>query len=128
MFKPCGSQVLVKQMPVKATTAGGIITSSSDDLRRQQMGEDVGVVVEVGPMAWEYVDEAGKTFTQPQANIGDVVIFQKYAGKQFTEGEIMEGRRKQDEPYYHLMSSADIIGVMPEDMAKQYKEQRGVKE
>lgn len=126
MFKPCGSQVLVKQIPVKETTAGGIITSSAIEQSREQMGKDVGVLIEVGPMAWEFVADDGKTFIQPQAKVGDVVIFAKYAGKQFTEGEVMNGRRSKDEPYYHLMSSADILGVMPEDMAKQYKEQRGV--
>ena len=128
MFKPCGSNVVVKQLPIKQATDSGIIMYSSDEQRRRQMGENVGILIEVGPMAWEYVDDDGKPFTHQQAEVGDVVFFARYAGQQYTAGEIMEGKRGKDEPYYHLMPSADIMGVMPEDMAREYKQQRGVQE
>lgn len=131
MFKPCGTMVLVKQMPVEKTSKGGIITSSADEAQRQQAGEDVGILVAEGPLAWQYdVYEDGKkkTIDAPQAKVGDVVIFVKYAGKQYTEKEIMDGQRRKGETFYHLMGFDDILGVMPEDMATEYKQQRGVKE
>lgn len=128
MFKPCGSYVVVKQLPVKKTTESGLIIHSDDEQKRRQMGENVGILTEVGPMAWEYVDENGKTFTHEQAKVGDVVFFTRYSGVQYSENEIMKGQRTKDETYYHLMPSADIMGVMPEEMAKEYKQQRGVQE
>lgn len=128
MFKPTGSQVLVKQMPVKAERESGIITMSSSEQKRQQLGENIGILVDAGPMAWEFVDDDGKTFKLEQAMPGDVVLFQRYSGIDYQESKLKGEATDKGEPSYRIMSSADIVGVMDKEEAIEYKRKRGVKE
>lgn len=131
MFKPTGRSVVVKQLPFESKSGGGIITATKDEADRQQAGEDTGVLVDIGPLAWEYeVYEDGKPKLVKliPAEIGDVVVFNKYAGKQYTHSEIMDGRRKSGEVFYHIMDCEDIRGVLPKDMVDSYKQKRGNEE
>lgn len=124
MFKPKGNMILVKQIPVSKTSAGGIILGTYDEEKRQQKGQQVGIVVELGPDA--YSKESGFDGGSPYCKAGDVVIFPRYSGTQYLISDIMNKTPEENEVHYHLMSDTDVMGVMGEEMSAEYKKQRGI--
>ncbi len=70
-LKPLGSRVVVDPMEQEDVTAGGIVLPETAKEKPQK-----GKVLSVGPGDR---DEAGKRI-QMDVNVGDVVLFAKYAG------------------------------------------------
>lgn len=89
MIEPCGYRVLVKPFSIteidpamrKAKQSGLIIPEDHEEIRRQQNAVDRGIVKKIGPVAFS---ELGKNI-----EVGDEVVFAKYAGKilEDTDGE-----------------------------------------
>lgn len=123
IFKPRGNMILVEQIPVETKTAGGIITSGFEEEKRQQMGQQVGIVRALGNDAYG----AGFEGTEPYCEVGDVILFPRYSGTQYKETEIFNQVTTEKEVHWHVMPDTDVMGTMTEDKAKDYKAQRGVK-
>ena len=71
-LKPLGRAVLLKPYKVESKTAGGLILP--DEVRKKdQLAEQKAVIVEVGSLAW-------KGEPRPWAEVGDRIIFSKWAG------------------------------------------------
>lgn len=98
--KPCGYRLVVKQDHIdekddtykRAAALGLQIAGTEKD--REQMGIDTGIVLEIGPECWEGKD--------PWCQIGDRVVFAKYAGK-------VVGK---DENKVIILNDEDVVGVI----------------
>ena len=89
-FQPLGDRVIVKPVEREEVSAGGIVLPDSAQEKPQE-----GEVVAVGPGR---AGDDGKRIA-PEAQVGDIVIYSKYAGSELKE----EG---QD---YLVLRESDIL-------------------
>ena len=101
-WKPTGHRVLVKVEQVEKVTEGGIIIPE-DVTKREQLGQDGGIVVEVGNTA--YSDQEA-----PWCKVGDFVKFGRYAGQLIVKKESDDGVE------YRVLNDLDICLV--QDLTK----------
>lgn len=99
---PCGYRVLIKQVAIERKSEGGILLYSRAEEKRQQKGEPTGILMAVGPLAWQHERLGG----EPWAKVGDLVRFGRYAGDQF--------KQSSDGSHWHIMNDEDILGVIPQ--------------
>lgn len=92
-FQPLGERILVKPDEVEESVSGGIIIPTTTKEKPME-----GVVISIGPGK---LTQDGKTHV-PQVNIGDRVLFGKYAG---TEIEL-------NKDTYLVISYDDLLGVV----------------
>lgn len=97
-FRPMGYNVIVALDVVEEKTIGGIILPTKH-IEREQGAAEKGLIVAVSQMAFTGGDWSGVT---DLPNVGDHVIFQRYAG---TEREGEDGKK------YRIVSDADLKGV-----------------
>jgi len=74
MLKPTGFNVLVKPVPVKKKSSGGIIIAHENE-KMAQNAVQIGIVVAVGPDAWKGGEHTG----EPWAKVGDLVYYPRYS-------------------------------------------------
>ena len=87
---PFLDKVLVKPDVIEEVTPGGIVIPATA-IEQQMMAQTSGTLIAVGPEAWTHFYETkegvdGKTVTKrsyskPQAKVGDKVMFAKYGGQ-----------------------------------------------
>ena len=77
-----GHRVLLKPHLAEEITEGGIYIGHADTFKREQGATQIGQIVDIGPNAW--LDFKPGT---PWAEIGDVVYYAKYAGKEIKNEE-----------------------------------------
>ncbi len=95
-IEPRGPRVLVLPDIVQEKI-NGIVVMSPTELKREQMAQTEGVVVEVGPGCWP---------GQPSwCAVGDRIIFAKFAGLQSA------GLDKQ---IYRLINDEDVVALKQE--------------
>lgn len=88
MFKPLNSMVIIKKLEEEVKSKSGIIlTASTEDRERNDLGEVVAVSKEV-----------------TELKIGDKVIYSRYAGSTL----------KQDDEDYLIINIDDILAVKEE--------------
>lgn len=87
-IKPLGSRVVIKKLEAEEKTQGGIILANAAKEKPQ-----TAEVVAVGPGTKDEVMEL---------NVGDKVVFSKYAGTEI----------KYDGCEYTIMNQADILAVV----------------
>lgn len=95
---PAGHRVMVKPDITEEVSKGGIIIAHENKERVDQ-AQVTGTVVAIGPTAW-------KDFTDgtPWANVGDKVLFAKFAGYAINiDGEM-----------HRIMNDEDITGIILE--------------
>ncbi len=92
--RPLHDRVLIEPLPAEEKTAGGIIIPDTAKEKPQR-----GVVVAVGKGAW---DEDGEKRIPLDVQVGDIVLYGKYAG---TEIKI-EGEE------YLIMRESDIYAIL----------------
>lgn len=83
---PCGYRLVVKQDSLtevddiyKRASKSNIIIAHQE-VSREQMAVDTGIVLSIGPDVWA-------DFKQPWCEVGDRIVFAKYAGKVVGDGE-----------------------------------------
>ncbi len=91
-LKPLGDRVVIKQLEAEETTKSGIVLPTQSKEKPQE-----AEVVAVGPGAVE----DGKVVPM-QVNVGDKVIYSKYAG---TEVKI-------DKEEYIIVKESDILAIV----------------
>jgi chaperonin GroES len=92
-LRPLGDRVLVKPLGREETTKSGIVLPDTAKEKPQR-----GTVVAVG--AGRLDDDGDRVAVD--VNVGDEVLFAKYAGTEF----------KLDEEDYLILSEKDILGVI----------------
>lgn len=88
MIKPLADRVLVEPKEAETMTAGGLYIPDTAKEKPQQ-----GVVIAAGP---------GKADEPMEVKTGDVVIYGKYAGTEFS----YEGKK------YLIMKQSDILATL----------------
>lgn len=94
VFEPLGPRIKVKvQAPKENVSSGGIILDTKDKTE----DNETGIVVKLGHLAYGNFDENW-------CDLGDIVLFQRYAGKPREEIEI-DGSIG----YYRILKDTDVI-------------------
>lgn len=115
-LKPVGFKLYVKLLDIeefvnvpKALADVGFEVAQEDNATtiRTKMSLDVGRVVAIGPLCWKHADYGyGTSDWAPWAQIGDKVVFGRYAGK-LVEDPV-------DGEEYMLLNDEDIQSVIEE--------------
>jgi chaperonin GroES len=96
-WKPTGHRVLVKVEQVERKTESGIIIADIT-ADKEQLGQDAGIVVELGNTA--YSDQS-----ESWCKVGDYVKFGRYAG------QIIRPKESLDGVEYRVLNDLDIVLV-----------------
>ena len=100
-WEPSINRYLLEMAEVEEVSAGGIITSSASERRKEQMGCDIGTVVGIGPAALHDFPEAARL----QVKVGDVVLIAQHAGK------VLPDRNGERKGRYRIINDIDIVAV-----------------
>lgn len=95
-FTPKGNRVLVRPKQLDQKTAGGIVIPELAH-EKEQMAQVYGVVVAIGPYAWE-----GQ---EPWAAVGETVLFGRYRGADV---------KGKDGITYRIMNDVEIVATFEE--------------
>jgi len=114
-IRPTGFRVLIKIDPVEAVSAGGIITMSNNEVKREHVGRDVGTVVEFGPTCYLGYDCKDPSEWCESLKVGSRVEFNRYNGKAPRYADEYEYLKD-----YRIINDGDIIAVL-EDAAEDKK-------
>lgn len=98
-LNPTGYRVLIKPDPLEEKSEGGILLHYQDE-RLARAATQTGVIVAIGKTAWDR--HKGGT---PWCDVGDHVVYSKYAGKQITDGQ-------ED---YLVVNDEDILAIKGEE-------------
>ena len=93
-IKPLGNRVVLKSLPEKEVTKGGIILPDTAEKEKPEQAE----VVAVGP--GKLLDDGKRS--EIEVKVGDKVIFSKYSPTEI----------KLDEEEYLIVGEEDILGVI----------------
>ena len=94
---PCLHYILVLPDEVETKSKGGIILAN-ETIENKQRDTTQGTLIAVGPLGWSEFQGA-----EPQAKVGDKVVFGKYAGRDMTG---IDAKR------YILANCEDILAVL----------------
>lgn len=88
-IEPVGDKVLVLVDPAIDQTKGGIIITG-DSVERQTLAGTSGILIALGAGAWAWDSDRMHRFEGEKPTIGVRVVFQKYAGQEYTglDGEL----------------------------------------
>ena len=92
-----GHRILVLVDQVERKTKSGIIIADAT-ADKEQLGQDAGIVVEMGPTA--YSDQ-----TATWCQVGDYVKFGRYAG------QLVRPSESDDEKEYRVINDLDVVLV-----------------
>lgn len=76
-----GHRVLIKPHLQDEFTDGGVYIGGTDTFLRERGATQIGTIIDIGPNAWLDFKPS-----EPWAEIGDVVYYAKYAGKDVEAG------------------------------------------
>lgn len=93
-IKPLGNRLVVKPMTAEQTLKSGIIIPDTAKEKPQE-----GEVVAVGPGVW---DTDGQKRLKMEVKVGDKVIFENWAGKEY----------KVDGTEYKILREDEILGLI----------------
>ena len=99
-INPCGWRVLIKPQEINEVSKGGIILTTEITKEREQMGNTTGIVIAMGTQC--YADEP-----EPWCQLGDKVIFAKYAGLVYLG---------KDGNQYRMVNDKDVTGTLDADV------------
>jgi len=82
MLEALGNRVIIKPDPIEKVTSGGIVIAQTENyMREERAATSTGVVVGFGEAAWLDPAMGG----EPWVDVGDRVVFARYAGKFVTD-------------------------------------------
>lgn len=87
MIEALGNRIIIKPDPIEEVSEGGIVIAATENyVRSEKAATSTGTVADIGPAAWLDPILGG----EPWVNIGDRVVFAKYAGKFVEDPETKE--------------------------------------
>lgn len=93
---PIFNRVLIKPLEVEKTTSSGIVIATDELSDREQLANTTGMIMAVG-------EEVPDDIVQ----VGDKVIFAKYAGLMYTG---------KDDVQYRMINYDDLVGKLDPEM------------
>lgn len=101
---PTGRKVIVEKRFFSRDhkNAAGIITEFNVDVEEKQLNDNLGIIREIGPSAWKYVDDG-----EQQAEVGDVVFISRHSGVVF--------RDEDDGKAFQLINDVDVFGIVDDN-------------
>jgi len=99
-INPVGWRILVKPQEIKEMSESGIVITSGKYKEREQMANTTGIVIAMGKEC--FADEPA-----PWCNIGDKIIFAKYAGLLYLG---------KDGSEYRMINDKDVTGTLDADV------------
>jgi chaperonin GroES len=99
-IKPTGHMLLVLPTEVEVTTKSGIVLATATQSQRESSSQSEAIVIDRGNTA--YSEQAA-----PWCEIGDKVVFAKYAGT------ICQGK---DGKTYRLINDLDVKAILEEEV------------
>ena len=99
---PVGWRILVQPRDILEKTASGIILSTESNKEREQLANTTGIVIEMGDECFD--DAKGTT---KWCNVGDKIIFAKYAGLLYVG---------KDSKQYRIINDRDVTGTLDADV------------
>lgn len=109
MIKVCGHRLLVKPILLeetddvfKSARSAGIVIQR-DDRAREHESVDQGVVIQIGPTAWQLPEHGGQAWCQ----VNDTVVYAKFAGKLIVDPVSKEK--------YIALNDEDIVAVLTKE-------------
>lgn len=109
MYKPVSYYVLIQMKEVENTSEGGIILGSNAEMKREQEGQDVGVIKAFGPgcfKGFDGIDDDADIEERARlygVSIGDTVEYTRYDGKRVRHPDYSEDHR--------IIQDVHIVGV-----------------
>lgn len=104
-----GFRILVKPHQVAGKTSSGIVTGTDEMIEAQQRANDVGVVLDIGPSAFEHDRFGGK----PPIKVGDTIRFKTYAGHCYRlKNEL--GQPVSD--WFQVINDDDVLTIIEESV------------
>ena len=110
MIKPAGHRLVVK--PYKQADVDDVFrkhkeflkdfTIINDNKKREDLSVDKGIVLSIGPTAWQN-ESHGYT---PWCKVGDEIVFAKFAGKEVEDPETGE--------FVFVLNDEDVVAVVKE--------------
>lgn len=119
---PKGNRVIVRPDDIEEVTPGGIVIPKTE-ADKHALAQSIGVLVAVGPDAWNHVTEKvyrnidntlrlaevhKRGYSEPFAEVGARVAFAKYGGLQ------VEGA---DGETYRILNDEDITAVVSSEVS-----------
>ncbi len=102
--RPAGYRLLIKKLDVEEKTESGIITMTADQKKRDEGGQNKGIIVAMGPVAFKgyrgAIDLKGSE--DWGCKIGDIIEFRRYDG----QAPQLEGY----EDYFYI-NDEDVVAV-----------------
>lgn len=95
-INPKGYRLLVLPEEVESTTKSGIVIHTGDATKREELAQVDGIVVAMGPTCFSDQPE-------PWCQVGDRIIFGKYAG-------II--RKGNDGKTYRLLNDENVVATL----------------
>lgn len=96
---PKGNRVIIEQVKLEETTESGIIIKRDNEMA-EQANINKGIVLAIAPDSWD-------DWSEPFAEVGDVVIFSKHAGK-----KIIDPVNNEE---YLIMMDIDILATVDKE-------------
>lgn len=93
-IRPRGNKLLIRPEEVPEISGGGIILPTQA-VEKEAMAQMYGTVIAIGPWCWK--DEP-----EPRCEVGNRIIFAKYAGEMF---------RGNDGITYRLINARDVVAT-----------------
>jgi len=107
MIKVRGPRVLIRPEKIeehdevfKAAKAAGIAIYRGEEIKREERGVVIGVVLQTTELCWQAPVGNGT----PWAYVGDRVVYARYAGKFINDPETQEE--------FLILNDEDIVGVL----------------
>jgi co-chaperonin GroES (HSP10) len=108
-IEPFGERVLVLPDPFSPKSAGGLLDFPEDLVERMSEAAETGILIAIGDAAWTRNADRTGTFVGKRPEIGQRIIFERYAGSyQFGA----DGKR------YRIMDDRCVGGVIVEPAKK----------
>jgi len=100
-LNPTSYHLIIATEEVEKISKGGIVMMTENEAKREKLGSAQGYIIAIGPHAWEELSNG-----EPWAEIGDKVVFDRYAGTVPQVDGLDDGR-------FRILKDEDVIAVWP---------------
>lgn len=98
---PTAYHLIIRTEEIDEVSEGGIVMMTKSEAKREKLGAAQGYIIAIGPHAWQELSDGS-----PWAELGDLVIFDRYAGMVPQVDGFDDGK-------YRILKDEDVVAVWP---------------